>query len=211
MKKTNMFRLICIAIGYLIGCVQSAYIVSKMWHKDIRKYGSGNLGSTNALRVLGKKAGAITFAGDILKAVLAYNICRIIFNDSSKVMGVYACAGVILGHDFPFYLKFKGGKGIAATIGMMLCIGGWPALIAYLIGGSAVLISKYVSLGSIMFSALIPILLFIFRYNSELIIISLFISVLNIYRHKANIKRIISGNENKLKFKKITFKGENIK
>ena len=98
-----MFRLICLVLGYFIGCIQSAYIVGKIWHKDIRKYGSGNLGSTNALRVLGKKAAAITFTCDILKAVLAFVIAYHIFG-RSIVAGVYASAGAVLGHDFPFYL-----------------------------------------------------------------------------------------------------------
>ena len=154
-----MFRLICLVLGYFIGCIQSAYIVGKIWHKDIRKYGSGNLGSTNALRVLGKKAAAITFTCDILKAVLAFVIAYHIFG-RSIVAGVYASAGAVLGHDFPFYLSFKGGKGIAATIGLIMClsvtVSPWIAAFSYGLGIIGVLIKGYVSMGSLMFVITVP-------------------------------------------------------
>ena len=108
-----MFRLICIAIGYCIGCIQTAFIMGKLCKTDLSKKGSGNLGTTNALRVLGFKAGAVTFIGDILKGVVSFIIARWLFPDMGILAGIYACAGTILGHDFPFYLHFKGGKGIA--------------------------------------------------------------------------------------------------
>ena len=113
-----MFRFICMILGYGIGCLQSAYLVGRFaGHMDLRQYGSGNLGTTNALRVLGKKAGAITFVCDILKSVLGFLLCKMIFQQI-PLAGLYGCVGVILGHDFPFYLNFKGGKGIAATAGL---------------------------------------------------------------------------------------------
>lgn len=196
-----MFRLVCIVIGYFIGCIQSAYIVGKFMHIDIREHGSGNLGSTNALRVLGKKAGAITFAGDILKSVLGFIICYFIFKENYRLAGFYGCAGVIIGHDFPFYLKFKGGKGIACMIGMMMCAGGIPAIITYAIG-SIGLLTKYVSVGSILFSAAIPFTLYGVGFPAEVVLIAICLSAMAIYRHRANIKRLIAGNENKLGAKK---------
>ena len=113
-----MFRLICILIGYCIGCIESAHVVGKLWRVDLRQHGSGNLGTTNALRVLGKKAGAMVFIGDILKSVIAFLICRAIFKDNATVAGLFGSVGAVLGHNYPFYLNFKGGKGIAVMIGM---------------------------------------------------------------------------------------------
>ena len=134
-----MFRLICIAIGYFIGCIQTAFIMGKLCKTDLSKKGSGNLGTTNALRVLGFKAGAVTFIGDILKGVVSFIIARWLFPDMGVLAGIYACAGTILGHDFPFYLHFKGGKGIAATIGLVLCIGFTESMPLMLISLSSVL------------------------------------------------------------------------
>lgn len=111
-----MFRLICLCIGYCIGCIETAYVVGRIWQVDLRQHGSGNLGTTNALRVLGKKAGALVFIGDIMKSVIAFVICRAIFG--SNLAGVYGSVGAVLGHNYPFYLNFKGGKGIAVMIGM---------------------------------------------------------------------------------------------
>ena len=196
-----MFRLISILIGYFIGCIQSAFIVGKFMNVDIRNYGSGNLGSTNALRVLGKRAGAITFTCDILKAVIAFALCNYIFKDNIGIAGFYAAVGVVLGHDFPFYLKFKGGKGIASMIGMMLCIGGTTMMITFA-AGIIGLLTKYVSVGSIMFSIAVAIVGFIMGYPIEIKIIMLVLGTLAVYRHKANIKRLIDGNENKLGSKK---------
>ena len=100
-----MFRLICIAIGYCIGCIQTAFIMGKLCKTDLSKKGSGNLGTTNALRVLGFKAGAVTFIGDILKGVVSFIIARWLFPDMGILAGIYACAGTILGHDFPAFQR----------------------------------------------------------------------------------------------------------
>ena len=198
-----MIKLLCIVIGYFIGCVQSAYIVGKIWHVDIRKHGSGNLGTTNALRVLGKRAGLITFVCYILKAVVAFVLCYHIF-DKNYVLGVYACLGVVLGHDFPFYLGFKGGKGIAATIGMALCMVATISpvyLLSAITGIGGVLIKGYVSMGSLGFICMLPVLSLVIKTSTEVIVITAFMAALAIYQHRANIKRIINGNENTL-FKK---------
>lgn len=200
-----MFRVLCVVIGYFVGSLQSAYFVGRFMKVDIRKHGSGNLGSTNALRVLGKRAGAVTFACDILKSVLAYMICMMLFRETGGyTAGLYACAGVVLGHDFPFYLKFKGGKGIASMIGMIFCIG-WSnplAILATFAIGILGLFTKYVSVGSICFSLSIPFVFYIFGYSSEFVIITAMLTALAVYRHRANIKRLINHSENKLGAKK---------
>ena len=109
-----MERIICLIIGYAFGLFQTGYFVGKLNHVDIRKTGSGNSGSTNALRVLGVKAGLMTFAGDVLKCVLPILLVRQIFSGSDclPLLAMYTGAGATLGHNYPFYLKFKGGKGL---------------------------------------------------------------------------------------------------
>lgn len=200
-----MFKLVCIVIGYFIGCIQSAYIVGKFNHKDIRKYGSGNLGTTNALRVLGKKAGFVTFVCDIMKAVIAFVICYNVFGKNVEA-GVYAGLGVVLGHDFPFYLGFKGGKGIAATIGLVLClavtVSPYIALVSFVIGIIGVVLKGYVSMGSIFFICLVPVMCYFMNAGEEIIIITAFLAALALYQHRSNIVRIVSGNENTLYKKK---------
>ena len=119
-----MERLICIVIGYACGLFQTAYILGKIYHIDIRKQGSGNLGSTNVLRTLGKKAGALNLLCDCLKCIAAILIVRAIFGNSYgdilPLLSLYAATGCILGHNFPFYLNFKGGKGVAASVGLVM-------------------------------------------------------------------------------------------
>ena len=121
-----MFRLWCVLIGYALGLVSTAYIVGKVHGIDIREHGSGNAGTTNTLRVLGRRAGAIVLAGDVCKCLMAVFVCWLIFHkmegyDSYKyLIRIYASAGTILGHNYPFYLKFHGGKGMACFVGMAI-------------------------------------------------------------------------------------------
>ena len=123
-----MIRLICVAIGYLFGLFQTSYIYGRIKGMDIREHGSGNAGATNALRTLGWKAGLITFLGDCFKCVFAVLLVRFLFDrfypneNISVLVGMYAALGVILGHNFPCYLKFHGGKGISATAGLFLSL-----------------------------------------------------------------------------------------
>ena len=118
-----MERVICLFIGYVFGLFQTAYFYGKTKGIDIRKYGSGNAGTTNALRVLGTKAGLIVFAGDCLKCIIAVCITRALFStghpENIYLLCLYTGAGSIIGHNFPFYMGFKGGKGIAATAGLL--------------------------------------------------------------------------------------------
>lgn len=199
-----MFRIICILIGYCLGCIQTAYFVSMAMKKDIRKYGSGNLGTTNALRVLGKKAGAVTFLCDVVKGIVAFCICYAIYK--SNVAGIYASLGVMLGHDFPFYLKFKGGKGIASSLGMNACIFAFvnpvAAVISTIIGAIGLKIKGYVSMGSLAFVISIPIMCFLCAVNYEITIVTLIMAVIAVVKHKGNIVRIINGNENAVFSKK---------
>ncbi|MGN1230828.1 MAG: glycerol-3-phosphate acyltransferase, partial [Anaerotignum sp.] len=150
-----MFRLICLCIGYCIGCIETAYVVGRLWRVDLRQHGSGNLGTTNALRVLGKKAGALVFIGDILKSVIAFLICRAIFKDHATIAGLFGSVGAVLGHNYPFYLHFKGGKGIAVMIGMTAALAFTTdirlAVPNALIGFGMAFATGYVSVGSLLF------------------------------------------------------------
>lgn len=202
-----MFRWICLLIGYCIGCIQTAYFVSKVWKTDLRKQGSGNLGTTNALRVLGKKAGAVTFAGDILKSMLAFFLCRALFGETGGALaGVYGSVGAILGHDFPFYLNFKGGKGIAVTIGMALSIvitlEPLLALPCLVFGIGAVMATETISAGSLMLSLIIPVSCFALKLPLELVAVTTATGVLAFWQHRANIRRLLTGTENKFSLRK---------
>ena len=209
-----MERLICLAIGYVCGLLQTGYLVGKVNHIDIRKEGSGNAGSTNAVRVMGWKAGAMTFAGDVLKCVVAVVIARILFKDSECVplLAMYAGLGATLGHNFPFYLKFKGGKGIAVLAGLVVSTG-WELvpipLAAFLI---AVLMTRYISLGSLLASSMffLEVVAFgqlgwfhmSFNYRIELYVLTGILMILAWVRHKDNIKRLMAGKENRFGSKK---------
>lgn len=204
-----MERLVCLVIGYVFGLLQTGYLVGKLNHIDIRKEGSGNAGSTNAVRVMGWKAGLMTFAGDVLKCVLAIFLVRYLYRGSEHLplLAMYAGMGATLGHNFPFYLKFKGGKGIAVLAGLVVSTN--PAMVpiplaAFLI---AVIFSRYVSLGSLLASTLffIEVATFgqygIFKmaapYLYEMYILVLLLTILAWYRHKENIKRLLAGEENR--------------
>lgn len=208
-----MFRIICLAIGYLFGLIQTSLIVGKLIYKvDVREHGSGNPGSTNTLRTLGLKAGIGVFACDILKAAIAFLVSSAIFGGGSiffppeaglgVLPGLYAGLGTILGHNFPFYLKFKGGKGIATTIGTFLVLDYRVAWISYILGIISVAVTKYVSVGSLVISVSFPVMMIIFGYGAEEIIIGFVITIIAFLRHKKNIKALIDGSERKISVKK---------
>ncbi|TCK98293.1 glycerol-3-phosphate acyltransferase PlsY [Natranaerovirga hydrolytica] len=199
-----MLQLISIFIGYLLGCFQTSFLIGRVFNKvDIRELGSGNAGTTNAIRVLGWKAGVLTFLGDFLKAVVAIVLVRIVFD--GQAYALYAGLGVILGHNFPFYLMFKGGKGIAATAGVLTAFDYRIALVACLLFIAIVALTRLVSLGSLLLATWIPVGMYLFyRQNIEIIVLGFVFMFLAFYRHKANIKRLIQGNENKLGQKKLT-------
>lgn len=210
-----MERLLCVVIGYLFGLIQTGYIYGKINKIDIRKHGSGNAGTTNALRTLGWKAGVITFVGDCLKCVLAVMSVRLLFSQNAHVelYAMYTGLGAVLGHNFPFYLNFKGGKGIASTAGLILAVNPLMFLIIAVVFISIVLITQYVSLGSIVIMVLFVIMIVISGQSGWLILptgdlyeyyaIAIVLAVLAIWRHRANIKRLLNGTENKIDVRKI--------
>lgn len=193
--------LICLIIGYGFGCISTGYLVGKAYHIDIRKYGSGNAGTTNALRTLGWKAGALTYLGDFIKAIVPILIFRnIIFADLeySTLLGLYTGLGVVLGHNYPFWLRFKGGKGIAVTSGVMAAFDPLLIPVFVLVFCTIVAITRYVSLGSLVVSMLFPIWIgFTHKGDIHMLVIGILYTVSAFYTHRANIKRLLQGTENK--------------
>jgi glycerol-3-phosphate acyltransferase PlsY len=206
-----MVRVLCLVIGYLFGLFQTAYVYGKRKGIDIREHGSGNAGTTNALRVFGTKAGILVFAGDCLKCILAVAFCRVLFEraypDMQYLIIIYAAAGAILGHNYPFYMNFKGGKGIAATAGLIASIhpSFIPVGLALFFG--AFLLTHYVSLGSLLVYAGLVIQLIISgqlglfgmeqAQLNELYIVGFLLAVMAYWKHRANIARLIRGQERK--------------
>lgn len=219
---TVVYRLICVVIGYIFGLFQTGYILGRLNKVDIRDFGSGNAGTTNAMRVLGKKAGLITYAGDMLKGLIASLVVKAIFGGAVGlsdadvfIMVLYTGNGVVLGHIYPFYMGFKGGKGIAASTGVGISLLDWRLILlgAATFAGTAI-ISKYVSLASILMMAGYFVEFVIFSelnvfppisgsdQRIEAYILVAFFSGLTIFKHRSNIGRLIAGTERKIGQKK---------
>lgn len=186
-------------IAYLLGNFTTSYLVAKAFAKiDIRNYGSGNAGSTNVLRVLGPKLAAIAFLGDALKGTVAVLIGGYIAGSYGEIIaGIF----VIIGHNWPVVLKFKGGKGIATTIGLMLPIDPLMVLFIVITGVILISITRYVSIGSVVGMTIYPIAMIITHKPMEYIVFSLFLSATAIIRHRSNIVRLIKGTESKIGLK----------
>ncbi len=211
----NIIMYVIVAIvAYLLGSISFSVIISKkMAGFDVRKKGSGNAGSTNVLRTVGKKAGALTLLGDCLKgvvAVLVAYVVAIIMKDSINGALLIQIAGVavILGHTFPIFFGFKGGKGVATALGIILVTNWNIGLICLVFALVLMALTKMVSLGSVGAAVLFPVLVTFMPHNAYLIdgsyiIYSIILAVFVIYNHRANVKRLLTGTENKLDFSKI--------
>lgn len=206
-----MIRLVCLVIGYIFGLFQTAFFYGKAKGIDIRQHGSGNSGTTNALRVLGTKAGLIVFAGDCLKCVLAVCTCRLLFGrshaDMLYLLCLYTAAGAILGHNFPFYMGFKGGKGIAATAGLILAFHPYFIPVGAILFFGIFFTTHYVSLGSLLVYAgfMAEIILCgqwgLFgmsqAYLNEMYLVAFLLAVMAFWKHRENIVRLAKGQERK--------------
>lgn len=202
-------------IAYLLGSVSFSVIISKkMAGFDVREKGSGNAGSTNVLRTVGKKAAIITLVCDILKGVVAILIAllagKIIQGLDNALLVQLAGIFVILGHTFPVFFKFKGGKGIATSLGVLLMVNWQIGLICLVFALILIILTKMVSVGSIAAAILFPVLVIFINQNYivaessnwSYLIFSIIIALLVILNHRENIKRILNGTENKISFKK---------
>lgn len=207
-----MERIICLAYGYLFGLIQTGYIYGKICHVDIRQHGSGNSGATNTLRVLGVKAALIVFLGDVFKMVAAGLLTRGLFASRPEMLYLlllYTGAGVILGHNYPFYMKFRGGKGIAATAGIILSLDFRLTLICLVVFVVTVAVTRYVSLGSLLISSAFCICMIYWgtkgdyglggQYLFEFYLMSVLIAAMAFWRHRTNIVRLLHGTEHKFK------------
>jgi len=194
-----VFKLIFLFFfSYLLGSIPFALLVSLPQGVDPRKEGSKNPGATNVARLLGKKWGIVTFLGDSLKGVLAL-LVAFLFLDKIPYPKELVLAGTaffaVLGHLFSIFLKFKGGKGVATSIGVFLVLAPKAMLISLAIFLIAVFISNYVSVGSLLATALLPLNIFLMNYPSEYIMCSFFLAILIWIKHKDNIKRLLKGEE----------------
>ena len=207
-----MERVICLLIGYVFGLFQTAYFYGKAHGIDIRQHGSGNSGTTNALRVLGTKAGLIVLAGDCLKCMAAVWIARLTFGASHPyeiyLLCLYAGAGAILGHNYPFYMGFKGGKGIAATAGLILSFHPYFIVMGVILFFGAFFTTHYVSLGSLLVYAGFMIQMVVCGQLGvfggvtqaelyEMYVITFLLTVLAYWKHRQNIVRLVHGEERK--------------
>lgn len=187
---------IAVLAGYLLGSIPPSFLAGKIARNiDIRQYGSGNAGATNVLRVLGVKAGIAVFLADILKGVLATLIGRWMAGETGAVLAGFAA---IVGHNWPVFLNFRGGKGIATSFGVLLVLFPLISAILFVVGVIIIAITGYVSLGSITAAILFPILLVIFGYDWKMVLFGVLVGGLALYRHRSNISRLIEGKENKL-------------
>jgi acyl-phosphate glycerol 3-phosphate acyltransferase len=200
-------------LGYLLGSVNSAVILSKLvYKKDIRLQGSGNAGMTNMQRIYGKKAALFTFLGDFCKGIVAVLLGRLllgVFASASLHGACIAGAFAVIGHNWPLYFGFKGGKGVLTTFSVMIIIAPLPTLVAFGIFLITVILTKYVSLGSLLAAVSLPVVVFFLgdvlctqRGLGPVFYLSLFVAVLIIARHHANIRRLLQGKESKLSLHK---------
>lgn len=192
--------LVCLVLGYLLGNIQFAIIFSHLLHHDdVRAHGSGNAGSTNMLRVFGLRSGLLTFLGDFLKGVAAVLIGRALAGEyGSYIMAM----GTILGHDFPALLKFKGGKGVATSIGAAIAINPIIGLITAAAGVGMVIYTKYVSVGSMTGGVVFMLLCMVFGGGIWIRLFALAACLLILLRHVENIRRLRTGQESKISFHK---------
>ena len=206
MTRNLLSILIVIVAGYLLGSISTGVMLSRLFAKtDIRSQGSGNAGTTNMLRVLGRKMALLTFIGDMLKGIIAVFIGKWLIG--GELGGLLGVVGAVLGHYYPLYFGFKGGKGIATSFGSLLFVFPVQALLAFAVFLILVAVTHYVSVGSIAAAITLPLLIVITRFQEPTLwIITVCIGASVVWRHRANIKRLMNHTENKLDFS--TLKGK---
>lgn len=204
-------RMLCLLFGYFCGMFQTGYIMSRLRGFDIRSYGSHSTGATNSLRVMGTGAGITVLVGDALKAMIPCLLVRFFYAnraDIQMLMVLWTSLGVMLGHDYPFYLGFRGGKGVASTVGVLLSIDWKLALFWCLLFIAIVCVTRYVSLASILTMLCLIVLCLFMKANgtlpvsnscdTEFTIIAVFLPLLSIWRHRSNVERLMKGQENRV-------------
>ena len=198
--------ILCAVLGYLLGNISSGILIARAFGvNDVRKYGSGNSGTTNVLRTVGWLPSVLTLVGDCLKGYAACLIGQALAGDPGMLLGGL-CA--ILGHDFPVFMGFKGGKGIATSLGLIIAISPWVALAELMVQIIAVALTRYMSIASLIAAVAFPVFTAILCRGREnyglFLLFSIMAAALAIFQHRGNIKRLIRGEENRLDFKRIT-------
>ena len=184
-------------LAYLIGSIPSGLILGKLfWHTDLRQYGSHNIGATNAWRTLGKIPGLIVFLADSFKGQAGVLLGLYLIDTplAAVIGGLFA----IIGHSFSIFLRFRGGKGVATSLGVLTMLMGNVTLLVFAVWLALVYMTRYVSLGSVVAGFLTPILAALFSYPMEYIVFTVIAAFLVIVRHRENIKRLMNGTENKI-------------
>jgi len=196
--NTMLFIFVLLVI-YLIAAIPTGIVLTRlMGSEDIRQQGSGNIGATNVYRVAGKLAGVLTLLGDTLKGLLPLLACKSWLAPTPTQLGL-ASVVAIIGHCYPVYLKFKGGKGIATALGIFLVLSPLTVLGALVVFVLAVGISRYISLGSVLAALSAPLLILMLGYPQPILLSTLFIAILVVWRHRSNISRLMNGTENRFK------------
>lgn len=193
-----MSYIIVVILSYVIGSVPSGLILGKtFWNVDLRQHGSKNIGATNAWRTLGKLPGFIVFVADLLKGMIGVYLGMLIVGTSTAMIigGIMA----IIGHSLSLFLKFKGGKGVATGLGVLIMLMPSVSAVVFLIWLVIVLISKYVSLASIIAAVFVPVCAFAAGMSYDYVAFGIVAALFVIYRHKSNIVRLMNGTENKIK------------
>lgn len=187
--------LVTVVLAYLIGSIPTAYIVGKLTKGiDIRQHGSGNIGATNTLRVLGKKMGVLVLLADMAKGIF----CVLVLPpQNDAIFKVFIAAAVVFGHIWTIFLGFKGGKGIATTLGVFFALTPVATVCSVIIWIIIFKLSRYVSLASLAMMTALPVLIFTFRHSNNYLFLAITLLITSSYTHKSNIKRLISGSENK--------------
>lgn len=183
-------------MSFLMGSIPVGLIIAKVKGVDLRKVGSGNIGATNVLRTMGKVPALITLAGDMLKGFIPVVISSYFLAGSLHIgiIGIVA----ILGHDFSLFLRFRGGKGVATSIGVLLAYSPIVAILTVLLWIVVVFMSRYSSMGAIVSFILLPLNIYVFDYSYEKFVISIFITILLLFKHRGNIGRLLTGQEPKI-------------
>ncbi len=210
MDRLTLLYILIGIIAYCLGSISFSVIFSKkIAGFDVREKGSGNAGSTNVLRTVGKRAAALTLVCDILKGIiavlLAYAFSHIVEDANGALMVQIAGIMAVIGHTFPVFFKFKGGKGVATSLGIIMLINYQIGLICLIFALLVMFLTKTVSIGSIMAAILFPVLTLLIHDNylieGNYIIFGILLALIVIYNHRSNIKRIMNGEENKLSIK----------
>ena len=196
--NNTLFILIMIAI-YLIAAIPTGVLLARlMGGEDVRQKGSGNIGATNVYRVAGKLAGVLTLVGDTLKGFLPLLAFKTWLEPTPTQLGI-ASAVAILGHCYPIYLKFKGGKGVATALGIFLVLSPKAVFFALIVFILTVTITRYISLGSVLAALSAPLVILLLNHPQPIFLATLFIAALVIWRHNSNIRRLLDGTENRFK------------